>query len=135
MRIKNVENSNYCTYGTALFDTGSQISFVTESVRKKLKLPTLRKETTIFQVCGENDNKVKEVDIVQIKIKSNNGLSIFVEAVSCPKICSPLTNQRYNFVKNNYDHFRNIKLLKHSEEDSTSSTLIYSLEMTFIIRL
>ena len=135
MRIKNVENSNYCTDGTALFDTGSQISFVTESVRKKLKLLTLRKETAIFQVCGEKDNKVKEVDIVQIKIKSNNGLSIFVEAVSCTKICSPLTNQRYNFVKNNYDHFRNIKSLKHSEEDSTSSTLIYSLEMTFIICL
>ena len=68
----------------------------------------------IFQVFGQNDNKVKEVDIVQIKIKGNNGLCIFIEAVSFPKICSPITNQRYNFAKNNYDHLKNIKLLKHS---------------------
>ena len=49
-----------------------------ESVGKKLKLPTLRKETMIFLVFGQKDNKVKEVDIVQIKIKGNNGLYIFV---------------------------------------------------------
>ena len=103
-----------------------------ESVGKKLKLPTLRKETMIFLVFGQNDNKVKEVDIVQIKIKGNNGLYIFIEAVSCPKICSPVTNQKYNFAKNNYDHLRNIKLLKHSEGDSTSiHLLVYWLEMTY----
>ena len=28
----------------------------------------------IFRVFGQNDNKVEEVDIVQIKIKGNNGL-------------------------------------------------------------
>ena len=38
LRIENIENSNYCTDGTVLFDTGSQRSFVTESVREKLKL-------------------------------------------------------------------------------------------------
>ena len=55
----------------------------------------------IFQVFGQNDNKVKEVNIVQIKIKGNNRLYMFVEAVSCPKICSPITNHKYNFAKNN----------------------------------
>ena len=92
LRTENIGNSNYCTDGTVLFDTGRQRSSVTESARKKLKLPTLRKETMIFQVFGQNDNKVKEVDIVQIKIKRNSGLYIFIEAVSCPKICSPITN-------------------------------------------
>ena len=28
----------------------------------------------IFRVFGQSDNKVKEIDIVQIKIKGNNGL-------------------------------------------------------------
>ena len=78
----------------------------------------------IFQDFGQDDNKVKEVDIVQIKIKGNNGLYIFIEAVSCPKICSSITNERYNFAKNNYDHLRNIKLLKHTEGDSTSIDLL-----------
>ena len=60
----------------------------------------------------------------KIKIKGNKGLYIFIEAVLCPKICSPITNQKYNFAKNNYDHLRNIKLLKHSEGDSTSIDLL-----------
>ena len=78
----------------------------------------------IFQVFKQNDNKVKEVNIVQIKIKGKNKLYIFIEVVLCPKICSPITNQRYNFAKNNYDHLRNIKLLKHAEGDSTSIDLL-----------
>ena len=98
--IENIENSNYCTDRTVLFNTGSQRPFLTESVRKKLKLPALRKETTIFQVFGQNDNKGKEVNIVQIKTKGNNRLYMFVEAVSCPKICSSITNHKYNFAKN-----------------------------------
>ena len=74
LRIDNIENSNYWTYDTVLFDTGSQRSFVTESVRKRLKLSTLRKETMIVQVFGQNDNKFKEVDIIQIKIKRKTGI-------------------------------------------------------------
>ena len=80
----------------------------TESVKEKLKLQTLRKETMIFQVFGQNHNKVKEVEIVQIKIKNNNGLCIYIEAISCPKICLPIGNQKYQFTENNYDHLRNI---------------------------
>ena len=123
MRIENIENSNYCTDGTVLFDTGSQRSFVTESVGKRLKLPTLGKKTMIFQVFGQNNNKVKKKSILY-KLKLNNGLYIFIEAVSCPKICSPITNQKCNFAKSNYDHLRNVKLLEYSEGDSTSIDLL-----------
>ena len=55
----------------------------------------------IFQFFRQNDNKVKEIDTVQIKIKRNDGLYIFIKAVSCPKICWTITNQKYNFAKNN----------------------------------
>ena len=118
----------------SFLDTGSQRSFVTESVWKKLKLPTLRKETMIFQVLDKAITRFKEVNIVQIKIKGNNGLYIFIEAVSCPKICSPVTNQKYNFAKNNYDHLRNIKLLKHSEGDSTSLDLLIGNDLLFVYK-
>ena len=45
LQIENIDNLNYWTDGTVLFATGSQRSFVTESVGKRLKLPTLKKET------------------------------------------------------------------------------------------
>ena len=63
----------------------------------------------IFQVFGQNDNKDKEVNIVQIKIKGNNGLCVIIEAISFP--CSPSRNQRQHFAKNNCGHSRNINLL------------------------
>ena len=69
LQIKNIKNSNYCTDVAVFFVTGSQRSFVTVSVRKNLKLQTLRKEKMVFQVFGQNDKKVKEVDIVQINYK------------------------------------------------------------------
>ena len=77
LHIENIANSNYCTDVTVLFNTVIQRLFVTESVRKRLKIPTLRKETMIFQVFGQNDNKVKEVDIVKIKIKGNKRLNFY----------------------------------------------------------
>ena len=39
----------------------------------------------IFQVFGQSDNKVQEVDIVRIKIKGNNRFYIFIDAVSHAK--------------------------------------------------
>ena len=117
LRIENIKNSNYCTDGTVLFDTGSQRSFVTESVRKKLK-------QWFFKSFERTITRLKKTILYKIKIKGNKGLYIFIEAVLCPKICSPITNQKYNFAKNNYDHLRNIKLLKHSEGDSTSIDLL-----------
>ena len=53
-------------------------------------------------------------------LKGNNGLRIYIEAISCPKICSSIRNQNYHFAKNNYDHLKNVNVLKHSEGDSTS---------------
>ena len=124
VQIENIEDSNYCTDIAVLFNTGSKGSFVTESVRKKLKLPTLITETMIFQVLGQKNNKVKEYDIVEIKIKYNNSLYIFIEAISCPKICSLIRNQKYHNAKNNYDLLMNTNLLKDSEGVPTSIDLL-----------
>ena len=84
LQTGNIENSNYCTDGAVLFGTDSQRSFVAELVRKKLKLSTLRKKSMIFQVFRQNNNNVKELDFVPIKIKGNN---------------SHIRNQKYHFFK------------------------------------
>ena len=118
--IENIENSNYCTDRTVLFNTGSQRSFLTEPVRKKLKLPALRKETMIFQVFGQNDNKVKEVNIVQIKIK---GFRCLLKLFHVQKYAHLSQIISITLLKT-IDHLRNIKLSKHSEENSASIDLL-----------
>ena len=75
LQTGNIENSNYCRDGAVLFgSTDSQRSFIAELVRKKSKLTTLRKETMIFQVFRQNNNNIKELDFVPVKIKSNKSL-------------------------------------------------------------
>ena len=37
LQIEDIGNSNYCTNGAILSDTGSQRSFATESISKRLK--------------------------------------------------------------------------------------------------
>ena len=62
--------------------------------------------------------KLKRSILYKLKLK------VTTEAISGLKIHSPIRNQKYHFAKNNYDHLRNINLLKHSEEDSTSIDLL-----------
>ena len=49
-------------------------------------LQNLRKETIIFQVFGQSDKKVKEVNIVQIKIKDSNGLNFVPKNMLTSKV-------------------------------------------------
>ena len=75
LQTGNIENSNCCRDGAVLFgSTDSQRSFIAELVRKKSKLTTLRKETMIFQVFRQNNNNIKELDFVPVKIKGNKSL-------------------------------------------------------------
>ena len=128
LQIENIENSNYCADCAVHFNTPrSQRSFVTENVSKNLKLSTIRIEKMISQFFGQNNNKAKEVDIVQIKIKGKNEHCIFTE-----NICSHIKNKKYHFAKNNYDHLRNINLLNHSEGDSIDLLVGNDLYYLFI---
>ena len=75
-----------------LFDTGSQRSY-TNDTRTRLNLPIIRKEKLVTQTFRHNESKLKNVDIVQMKIKGkSSNHSVYVEAICVPEICSPLKN-------------------------------------------
>ena len=56
--ILDLDNKNCCNT-RILFDTGSQRSFITENVRKRLRLKTVRTEKISISVFG--DSKVVEL--------------------------------------------------------------------------
>ena len=62
--------------------------------------------------------RLKKSILYKLKLKITK--DSFIEAISFPKIFSPIRNQMHHFVKTNYDHLRNINLLKHSDGDSNS---------------
>ena len=92
-----------------LFVTCSQRSYVTNDTRTRLNLPTIRKEKLIIQTFGNNESKLKNVDIAQMKIngKSSNH-SVYFEAICVPEICSQLKNQNIEIAAGQYQHFLNL---------------------------
>ena len=57
-----------------LFDTGSQRTYLTESLRKHLKLETIRTENVIINTFGtSHESKLETPDAVQLKIKLRCG--------------------------------------------------------------
>ena len=97
-----------------LFDTGRQQTYISNSLKLKLKLPVLRTENLVFQVIRKGkDITVSKVDIVKLKVfcKLTNDY-IFIEAVSIPNISSPLKNQEISYVQKNCKHLRLKSLYK-----------------------
>ena len=72
-------------------DNGSQRSYVANDAHTRLNLPIICKEKLAIQTFGHYESKLKNVDIVQMKIKGKStNHSVYVEAICVPEICSPL---------------------------------------------
>ena len=75
-----------------LFDGGSQQSYVTEELRKKLGLKGEKKETVNFNTSG-TDKRIKyNSELVQIKFEVDEEV-VPIKALSFPTICSPIANR------------------------------------------
>ena len=76
----------------ALFDTGSQRTYVSKELRNYLKLPVPCKEKIIIKVFGTEDTCLKTVDVVPLKLLSSSK-KIVLEPLCTPTICSNVLNQ------------------------------------------
>ena len=99
--IFDVNSSNFCL-SRILFDTGSQRSYVSVNVQKKLRLKVIRQERLVIKTFGDDFNsEVRNLDVVQVKVKHKESDDYtFIEALCVPKICSPLKTQFISEVSN-----------------------------------
>ena len=69
-----VSDINSCNISNAriLFDTGSQRNYITEELREKISLPTIREARIIRNTFGEEKSKACEVDAIQLKFNCYN---------------------------------------------------------------
>ena len=74
-----------------LFDSSSQRSYVTESLRSRLQLRSLQSEKINLNTFGESKFRKKGCDVVNVQLrKSEYDEPITVAALTFPVICSPL---------------------------------------------
>ena len=74
-----------------LLDSGSQRSYITNSLKKRLGLVPIRKETLNLNTFREDHFKKRKCDVVQFDLKGSS-CNRKITALCFPKLCSsPLT--------------------------------------------
>ena len=75
------------------------------------------KDQLLIRVFGDERPRVKEAEIVQIALKSVDGMEIYINAYVVPHICSPVTNQVMGIDVERYEHLKGLQLVDYTEGD------------------
>ena len=86
-----------------LMDGGSQRSYITNSLKTRLGLTSLRKENLNLNTFGKEQYKRRQCDLVKVNIRGQDGTDIEIYALSSPMICSP--------------HLQELQLSEFSQEE------------------
>ena len=111
------EDSAKKTRITMLFDSGSQRSYVSEDLRKKLNLPADSSETINLNTFGTDKYTKVKVDSVVLNVEVENNEVIPVSALTHSVICTPISSR---VSVGNFPHLQGLKLAdcfetKHSK--------------------
>ena len=91
----------------ALFDGGSQRSYVSKRVQNILSSEIINKEKIKINTFNNNNSKEEIRDYVKLFVKTGKG-NKSIEAFSISLICLPLKNQLIKFAQQNYPHLKNL---------------------------
>ncbi|XP_046864671.1 uncharacterized protein LOC124459195 [Xenia sp. Carnegie-2017] len=89
-----------------LLDSGSQRTYVTNSLKTRLGLAPIRKEVVNLNTFGNQHFTKQKCDLVHLSLKGKNGNRI-ITALCFPNICSPLTT---TIDLNHYPHLMELQL-------------------------
>ena len=110
----SVDNKNVA-HVRILFDSGSQLNYVTPRIKSLLKLDTLSKKDMCIKTFG-GSRQNKSMDYVKLSIKTEKG-NVAVSAL-VSEISYPLRNQNLSYAKKKYNHLKGLKLAD-SNDDNT----------------
>ena len=98
-----------------IFDSGSQRSYITDDLCKRLKWLVIRKEKIVIKTFENVDSTFYNADIVPVQFVIDQKV-IVIECLCSPFISSDLTNQSTNFVSNSYPHLKSLFLADTSPD-------------------
>ena len=101
-----------------LLDSGSQRSYISESLRQKLGLKTIRQERILIKPFGRSERVAKTLDVVQLFVRVDSGRSFCLEVSSFPHLCDPLTNQNISCALQNFPSLKPLRLADSNPSNS-----------------
>ena len=75
---------------------GSQRSYITNRLRDRLTLETVRTDIISIKTFGSSVEKQQECDLVNLRVGTRNGGSVKITALAVPFICEPICSQPVN---------------------------------------
>ena len=119
--ITTVQSSNRSKSVTAriLFDSGSQRSYITNSLKAKLGLVPVKRETLNLNTFGDKRFSKQHCDLVQVSLQGKNGFHL-ISALCFPKICSPLST---SINIHQYPHLQGLDLADCCVTDAHNSNI------------
>ena len=128
-RVSRADNQNYEINARVLFNSGSQCNYVKSNLKEQLAVPTLRKEKLIIKTFVNENEELRECDIVQLCLRPlYDDLNIYLTVYSIPVICSQICDQPVKFPAEKYEHLQGLQLADNtvSESDPEITILIGS---------
>ena len=99
------------------FDTGSQRTYITNSLKSRLGLKPVEKESLRLNTFGDDRVRKETCDIVKLSLQKGDGERVDVAALSFPVICSSLP---LKVEVNAYPHIEGLALADaFDDQDST----------------
>ena len=101
-----------------VLDTGSQRSYITNSVKEKLSLVPDGEQCMSIMTFGSNEEKPQVCEFVKVGLTLRDGDSQQLTLLAVPMICEPLASQTIAFCQNNYEHLSRLDLADSSDGHS-----------------
>ena len=110
-----------------IFDCGSQRIYVSDKLRKQLKLPTLRSEKISINTFGNKESVTKMIDVVPLKFVLKNEI-IQIECLCTSLICNDIVNQHIMSISSSYPHLKNLSLADSSNSKNRTIDIFIGAE-------
>ena len=79
------------------------------------------KERLLIKTFGDESAQVKTCDIVQLAVKTVDGMEVDISAYVVPKICSPITKQVLKKAVSQYKHLQGLQLADYEGTGEVSN--------------
>ena len=103
-----------------LVDSGSQHSYITDSLKVKVNLKTLCQERLSLNMFCSTACKRENCNIIRVVLLSKQGEDVVIQALTFPAICSPLQKDA---VVDEYPHFQSLDLANETNDEYSPNTI------------
>ena len=93
-----------------IFDSGSQRSYIVSRIRDLFALPTEMTERVLIKTFRSKVEKVHVCNVVNLEIKTKNGMRMMVSLLTVPMVCEPLSGQPLNLASEHFPYLAGLDL-------------------------